>query len=94
MPQETPVADQMRARLETTFSPQTLMIEDESAKHAGHAGAHPLGESHFVVTIQAAAFNGQARLERQRLVNAALAELLRDRIHALRLTVRGTNEGE
>lgn len=92
MPQETPVTDQLRARLETAFAPQALLIEDESAKHAGHAGAHPLGESHFAVTIQAAAFNGKNRLERQRLVNAALAELLHDRIHALRLTVRGTDE--
>ncbi len=92
MPQETPVADAIRTKLQAAFTPQTLLIEDESAKHAGHAGAHPRGESHFAVTIQAAAFNDKSRLERQRMVNAALAELLHDRIHALRLTVRGKEE--
>lgn len=94
MPQETPIADQMRAKLEAAFAPQALVITDESAKHAGHAGAHPQGESHFAVTIVAAAFNGKSRLERQRMVNAVLAEDLLERIHALRLTVNGIDENK
>lgn len=92
MPQETPVADQMRAKLEAAFAPQTLVITDESAKHAGHAGAHPQGESHFAVTIVAAAFNGKSRLERQRMVHAVLAEELAARIHALRLSLTWKGE--
>lgn len=92
MPQETPIADRVRAKLEAAFAPQTLLIEDESAKHAGHVGAHPMGESHFAVTIQAAAFDGKSRLERQRLIHAALTDELQDRIHALRLVVKGVQE--
>ncbi|MBP7253079.1 MAG: BolA family transcriptional regulator [Alphaproteobacteria bacterium] len=92
MPQETPIAVQMRAKLKAAFAPQALIIADESAKHAGHAGAHSQGESHFAVTITAAAFNGKSRLERQRMVNSVLAEELAARVHALRLTVRGLDE--
>ncbi len=94
MPQETPIADQIRAKLEAAFAPQALIIADESAKHAGHAGAHPLGESHFAVTIAAAAFNGKSRLERQRMVNQTLVEELAAHVHALRLAVSGTDENK
>jgi BolA family transcriptional regulator, general stress-responsive regulator len=91
MPQETPIANQMRAKLDAAFAPQALIIADESAKHAGHGGAHPEGESHFAVTIQAAVFNGKSRLERQRMVNSVLAEELAARIHALQLHLSGTD---
>jgi BolA family transcriptional regulator, general stress-responsive regulator len=77
------VASAIRARLTEALVPERLEIEDESARHAGHAGARPEGESHFRVVIVAAAFEGRSRVERQRLVFAALGDLMRTDIHAL-----------
>jgi BolA protein len=54
-------------------------------RHVGHAGARPEGETHFTVEIVASSFAGRSRVERQRLVHAALADLLRERVHALAL---------
>lgn len=79
------VADSIRRNLTATFAPERLDIIDDSHRHAGHAGARPEGETHFTVEIVAAAFSGRSRVERQRLVYAALSELLRDRVHALTL---------
>ena len=80
------VADSIRAKLTAGLRPARLDIEDESHRHAGHAGARAEGESHFRVTIVAAAFAGQSRVARQRLVYGLLAEELRTDIHALSLT--------
>jgi BolA protein len=80
------VADQLRQRLDLAFRPERLEIVDESDRHRGHAGARPGGETHFRVTVVASAFEGRSRVERQRLVHAALADLLRERVHALQLT--------
>jgi len=80
------VADSIRAKLTAGLRPARLDIEDESHRHAGHAGARAEGESHFRVTIVAAAFAGQGRVARQRLVYGLLAEELRTDIHALSLT--------
>jgi len=80
------IADTIRAKLEVTFMPDVLDVEDESAKHAGHSGARPGGETHFNVRIVSKAFEGVSRVERQRRVYAALAEELKSRIHALSLT--------
>ncbi|MFO1071517.1 MAG: BolA family protein [Geminicoccaceae bacterium] len=77
------VADGLRQRIERALSPLALEIEDESARHHGHAGSRPEGETHFRVTVVSAAFTGLARLARQRLVHAAVADLLQARIHAL-----------
>lgn len=79
------VAEAIRGRLEEALAPERIEIVDESHRHAGHAGARPGGESHFRVTVVADAFEGKSRLERQRLVYAALADLMRERIHALQL---------
>jgi BolA protein len=68
------------------FAPVRLEIVDESDRHAGHAGAHPEGETHFAVTIVAAGFTGLSRVARQRLVYQTLAEELVTRVHALSLT--------
>jgi BolA family transcriptional regulator, general stress-responsive regulator len=86
------VADTIRNKLTERFAPQRLDIVDESARHAGHAGARPEGETHFAVTIVSDAFRGQSRVARQRLVYAALAEELASRVHALSLTVRTPEE--
>ena len=73
----------MRRRLEAAFAPSVLEIVDDSARHAGHAGARPGGESHFNLRIVSSAFEGLSRVERQRRINAALAELLAGPVHAL-----------
>ena len=86
------VADTIRRKLTERLAPVRLEIVDESHRHAGHAGAHPEGESHFAVTIVAAAFAGLNRVARQRLVYAALANELATRVHALSLTTRAPDE--
>lgn len=80
-----PVRDRIAAALTERFSPEYLDIIDDSHRHAGHAGARPEGETHFRVTLVSAAFAGQSRVTRQRLVYHALGELLADRVHALQL---------
>ncbi len=72
----------LRRRLDEAFSPQELIVEDESHRHAGHAGAAG-GQSHFRVRIVSEAFRGVPPLARHRLVYAALSDMLRDDIHAL-----------
>ncbi|MEN0654288.1 MULTISPECIES: BolA family protein [Hyphobacterium] len=87
------VRDRIAAKLAAAFRPARLDVTDESAAHAGHAGAREGGESHFHVLIVAEAFAGKSRLERQRAVNAALAEELAGPVHALRMTVKSPSEG-
>lgn len=86
------IADRMRRKLEAGFAPTHLDIIDDSHRHAGHAGARPEGETHFNVTIVSAAFIGIGRVDRQRKVYAALAEELRDRVHALQLKTLAPDE--
>lgn len=83
-----PVAAEITRRLTAALDPARLAVIDDSASHAGHSGHDPRGESHFTVEIVAAAFEGQTRVARQRLVNAALAELLAERVHALAIRAR------
>ena len=80
------IAERIRDKLTEAFAPVELHVEDESAKHAGHSGARPGGETHFRVAIVADGFASMNRVERQRRVYAALAEELKTRIHALSLT--------
>jgi BolA protein len=86
------VADTIRTKLTERFTPTRLEISDESYRHAGHEGARPEGETHFSITIVSAAFIGQSRVARQRLVYQTLAEELASRIHALSLTTLEPNE--
>jgi len=81
------VAETIRAKLQTAFAPLELVVEDESAKHAGHSGARPGGQTHFSVRVVSESFAGQSRVERQRRVYAALAQEMKPNgIHALSLT--------
>ena len=80
------VTDTIREKLTTSFTPKELIVEDESAKHAGHAGARPGGETHFNVRIVSESFEGVSRVERQRRVYSVLADEMRGRVHALSLT--------
>jgi BolA protein len=86
------VADLIRQKLAASFAPSELVVTDESARHAGHAGAQPGGETHFDVRIVSASFDGVSRIERQRRVYAALAEELKSQVHALSLTTLTPSE--
>ena len=80
------VAQAIENKLSKELAPARLEIEDDSARHHGHAGARPEGESHFNVTVVSAKFEGMSRIERQRLVYRLLAEEMKTDIHALALT--------
>ncbi len=82
-PSTAPVATEITRRLTAALYPTRLELEDQSALHIGHAGHNALGESHFALTIESPAFEGQSRLARQRLVYAALGDLMHERVHAL-----------
>ncbi len=79
------VAEAIRTKLTAALAPAKLTIIDESDRHAGHAGSRPEGETHFQVVVVASAFEGNSRLERQRMVYGVLAAELADRVHALTL---------
>ena len=78
----SPRVQWLETTLRDAFAPVHLRIEDESARHAGHAGAAG-GGGHFRVLIVSAAFSGQNHLARQRAVFAALGDAMRTTIHAL-----------
>jgi BolA protein len=85
--------DRITERLNADFSPARLEVQDESHQHAGHAGSRPGGETHFRVHIVSDAFQGKSRIERHRMVNAALAEELAGGVHALAIHARTPGEG-
>ncbi|WP_298670496.1 BolA family transcriptional regulator [uncultured Sphingomonas sp.] len=87
-----PIATEIAARLTAALAPIRLDVLNESAQHRGHMGDDGSGESHFRVVVESAAFTGQSRVQRQRLVNQALADLLRDHVHAL--AIRAIAPGE
>jgi len=86
------VSDMIRAKLTQALAPTSLQIVDESHLHAGHASAPKGGESHFRVAIVAAAFEGQSRVARQRMVYGALSDELAGPVHALAITALAPDE--
>lgn len=86
------IAELIRDKLTAAFQPSRLEVEDDSARHHGHAGAREGGESHFNVLIEAEAFAGRAKVARQRMVYQTLAEELAGPVHAL--SVRALAPGE
>ncbi len=86
-----PVAAEMRRRLES-LNPTRLELIDDSEKHRGHGGYNPSGESHFTLLIESPAFEGKSRIERQRLVNKALGEMVGERVHALSIRAKAPGE--
>ena len=86
------IIDAIQDKLTTAFQPSRLEVEDDSARHHGHAGARPGGESHFNVTIEAEAFAGVGKVARQRMIYHALADELAGPVHAL--SVRALAPGE
>ena len=87
-----PVAAEMLRRLNSALSPSRIDLIDDSENHRGHGGYNPAGESHFTLRIESAAFAGKSRVERQRMIHAALGDLLHERVHAL--SIRATAPGE
>lgn len=86
------MAGELKERLEAALSPERLTIEDQSARHAGHAGTRAAGETHFAVVVVSAAFAGRGRVERQRMIYAAAGDLLRTDIHALSVAALAPGE--
>lgn len=89
-----PYSERIRTKLTAALAPVRLEIDDDSARHHGHAGANPdgAGETHFAVTVESAAFAGKNRIARQRMVYAILADELRERVHALSLKLTAPGE--
>jgi BolA protein len=87
-----PVAAEIEKRLRVALAPTRLAVINDSEKHRGHAGHDGSGESHFTVEIEAPAFAGKSRLDRQRAVNAALGDLMRERVHALAIRAKAPGE--
>jgi BolA protein len=88
------IATALRAALESALKPAKLEVVDDSARHQGHTGSRPEGETHFRVLVVSPAFAGLSRVDRQRLVHAAAAELLRERIHAMSIRALTPEEAE
>jgi BolA family transcriptional regulator, general stress-responsive regulator len=86
--------DRLRTVLEQRFRPSLLEIEDQSARHAGHAGARPGGETHYAVLLVSPLFEGQSRVARSRAVHEALESEFKSGLHALALTLRTPGEQE
>ena len=86
----TSLTDEMRARLQA-LEPSSLLIDDESALHAGHPGAAS-GGGHYRLALTSAAFSGRATVARHRMVYAALGDLMHGRIHALAIQARAPGE--
>ena len=85
--------DRLTNKLTEAFTPDSLNVADESHQHEGHAGARPGGQTHFRVYIVSAAFKGKTRIERHRMINAALAEDLAGGVHALAIHATAPGEG-
>jgi BolA protein len=87
------VEDQIRDKLTKAFAPVALEVVNDSHRHAGHASSPGTGESHFTVKVVSRAFAGKSRVERHRMVNAALAEELAGKVHALAIDARAPDDG-
>jgi BolA protein len=87
------VEAQIRERL-ASLEPLDLQLVDESAQHAGHAGAQPGGNTHWRLSIVSKRFSGQPTVARHRMVYQALGELMQDPIHALAISARSPEESK
>lgn len=84
--------DIITTKLLAAFAPESLHVEDESHLHAGHAGHSGSGESHYRLYIVSTAFEGKSRIERHRMINAALAAELKQKVHALAIHAQAPGE--
>lgn len=81
-------AARIETQLQALFTPIAFELSDDSAKHAGHAGAAPGGETHYRLRLVSASFEGLSRVARQRLVYQALREEFDRGLHALSLELK------
>jgi BolA family transcriptional regulator, general stress-responsive regulator len=79
--------NEVETAVRAALQPVSLLVLDESHLHRGHAGARPYGQSHYKVIAVSTMFEGKSRVERQRLVHAALGSAVGDSIHALSMTL-------
>ena len=86
------VKETIENKLRASFEPQRLEVVDESAKHHGHAGSRPEGETHFRVLITADPFRGVSAVERHRMIHQVLGDELAGPVHALALTTLAPEE--
>ena len=86
------VAQEMEELLRAALHPTHLDVINDSALHHGHSGDDGSSESHFTVVIESPAFEGVSRLQRQRMVNAALGDIPGQRVHALAIRARAPGE--
>jgi BolA protein len=84
--------DMITRKLTEAFAPESLDVVDESDQHKGHAGHRPEGETHYRVYIVAEAFRGKSRIDRHRMINAALATELAGGVHALAIHAKAPGE--
>ncbi|MYL96923.1 BolA/IbaG family iron-sulfur metabolism protein [Novosphingobium sp. FGD1] len=87
-----PLEQEMRQLLTAAFAPTALDVINDSATHRGHTGDDGSGESHFTIVIESPRFAGVSRLQRQRLVNAALGDIPGERVHAVAIKARAPGE--
>ena len=87
-----PVATEMLRRLNSAISASRIELIDDSEQHRGHGGYNPAGESHFTLRIESPDFAGKNRVERQRMIYAALGDLMAERVHAL--SIKASAPGE
>ena len=87
-----PIAHEIERLLSAEFAPTHLAVINDSAHHKGHMGDDGSDESHFTVEIESPRFVGVSRLQRQRLVNAALGDIPGQRVHALAIKARAPGE--
>jgi BolA protein len=84
--------DLITNKLREAFTPESLDVADESHLHEGHAGHRPGGETHFRVYIVSPVFKGKSRIERHRMINAALSAELAGSVHALAIHAQAPGE--
>jgi BolA protein len=82
------IFERISQKIAAAFPGAVVYLEDQSARHAGHAGAAPGGETHFLLEVTSESFEGVSRVERQRMVHAVLKEELAERVHALSLSLK------
>lgn len=86
------IAAEIETLLANAFAPERLIVSNDSASHSGHSGDDGSGESHFSIEVVSNAFAGKSRLERQRMVNAALGDLPGQRVHAMVIKAQAPGE--
>lgn len=92
MPELHTRAERLESALRAAFAPQRLEVVDDSARHAGHAGAQPGGQTHYSVLVVSEAFRGMNRVARSRAVHTVLEQEFAGGMHALALTLRTPEE--